>query len=271
MIKTSISNIAWNIEDDTAVLHILKQYHMYGIEVAPTKIWDAPLSATREQAIAYREKWSAAGIELVAMQSLLFGQSGLVLFQDSLAREKLKSYLFKMIEIAENLGTKILVFGSPKNRLVGNLSWEEQLEIAVPFFEQLGKKAAEHQVLFCIEPNAKEYGCDFVTNTDEAIAVIEAVNHPGFKLHLDAAVMTLNNENYQHCLEKSAQHLAHFHVSEPFLELIGSRDTNHAAIADALRNIDYAGWISIEMKNCLLDSDVTSVQKAIEFVTQIYK
>ncbi|MCL9662834.1 sugar phosphate isomerase/epimerase [Paenibacillus hunanensis] len=269
--KLSISNIAWNIEDDAAIIDILKQYNMNGIEVAPTKIWDYPLSATSEQAIAYRKKWSAIGIRLVAMQSLLFGQSELVLFKDTSTREKLKNYLFKIIEIAEGLGTQILVFGSPKNRLVGNLNRDEQLEIAVPFFRDIGKKALEHQVLFCIEPNAKEYGCDFVTNTDEAIAVIEAVNHPGFKLHLDAAVMTLNNENYEQCLKKSIPHLAHFHVSEPFLELIGSKNTDHTSIANALRNVDYRGWVSIEMKNMLLDSDVVSVEKAIEFVTQIYK
>lgn len=269
--KLAISNIAWNPEDESTVIGWLKQFGVKGLEIAPTKIWQDPTQYKVEEALACKQSWSEHGLELVAMQSLLFGRANLVLFQDEVAREALKQYLFVIIELAGVLGTKKLVFGSPKNRLAGKLSKQEQIQIAAPFFYELGEHAMKHNVLFCIEPNAKEYGCDFVTNTDEAIELLEIVNHKGFQLHLDAAVMTMNGENYVQVIQRAIPHLAHFHISEPFLNLIGSEHTNHHAIFAALVKNQYSNWVSIEMKNGLSESNSQSVRKSLEFVTQIYK
>ncbi|WIM39757.1 sugar phosphate isomerase/epimerase family protein [Paenibacillus sp. PK4536] len=267
----SISNIAWEMSEDAKVLDLLKEYSIHGLEVAPTKIWDNPTEASVEDIKIFKEKWSQHNIELVGMQSLLFGQTDLYLFKSTNSRENLKNYLIKIIELAGILGTKNLVFGSPKNRLVEGKSKKEQLEIVIPFFQQLGKTALDNNVLLCIEPNAPQYGCDFITNTDEAIELIELINHPGIQLHLDAAVMTLNKENYAESLEKASPYLAHFHISEPYLNLIGSENTDHHAIFNALNKINYKKWISIEMKNGLLDNNIDSVKKSLDFVSKIYK
>ncbi|WP_046216457.1 sugar phosphate isomerase/epimerase family protein [Paenibacillus wulumuqiensis] len=267
----SISNIAWAKEEEQEIIDTLKSFSVNGIEIAPTKVWDIPADYNMEEALLYKNGWLKHGIEPVAMQSLLFGQKDLVLFQDEKTRIRLKQYLFKIIELAEVFGTTILVFGSPKNRYTGMISKQEQMNIAVPFFHELGEKAVKHNVIFCMEPNAKEYGCDFITNTNEAIDLIKAIDHPGFKLHLDAAVMTMNNENYAQTIETSMPYLAHFHVSEPFLNLIGSQETDHQSIAEALISNQYEKWISIEMKNGLMDSNKESVKRALDFVTRIYK
>ena len=45
-----------------------------------------------------------------------------------------------------------------------------------------------------MEANPPEYGADFVTRAAEAIELVKAVNHPGFRLHLDTGCMTLAND-----------------------------------------------------------------------------
>lgn len=134
----SISNIAWNVEEDNEIKTLLKRLGINGIEIAPTKIWENPLACTSIEIEKYKTYWQSNGIELVAMQSLLFGQNHLKLFSNSESRLEMIEYLTGIISLAGQLGIRSLVFGSPKNRLVGSLTKKEQFEIAIPFFMSWG-------------------------------------------------------------------------------------------------------------------------------------
>ncbi|CAH0121695.1 hypothetical protein PAE9249_04228 [Paenibacillus sp. CECT 9249] len=268
--KISISNIAWDFNEELDVIGILHEYNIKGVEIAPTKIWEKPLDCPQQDIVNYREFWSRHGIQVVAMQSLLFGRNDLQLFEDEKKREEMKFFLSKMIMLAGRLGIKVLVFGSPKNRSIGSLKLNEALNIAIPFFRHLGEVAWQNGVYFCIEPNPPQYGCDFIMNADEGIALIREVNHPGFGLHLDAAQMTLSEENYFAIIEKSFPYIKHFHISEPYLDLIGSTETNHEEISRCLEMLHYDNWVSIEMKNNVMPSNLDSVKRALEYVSNIY-
>ncbi|NBK98115.1 MAG: DUF1967 domain-containing protein [Erysipelotrichia bacterium] len=47
-------------------------------------------------------------------------------------------YLKKIIDLAQKLDVKVLVFGSPKNRFIGNMDRNEAYQIAIEFFKELG-------------------------------------------------------------------------------------------------------------------------------------
>lgn len=267
----SISNIAWDISEEQEMIGILKEYAIQGIEIALTKIWNPPINIPDQDIFNYKTRWNQNGIELVAMQSLLFNRPDLTLFDSELIREQTKNYLKQIILIAEKLKIKVLVFGSPKNRLISQLNKNKALDIAIQFFSEIGQFSDKHNLVFCIEPNPAEYGCDFIKTTEEGIELVKEVNHPGFRLHLDAATITLNHENIEKSIKCSIPFLSHFHISEPYLELIGSRNTNHSHFVKVLREIGYEKWVSIEMKNNLNEKDSYSVRKALEFVTMLYQ
>ncbi|WP_430111627.1 sugar phosphate isomerase/epimerase family protein [Paenibacillus sp. B1-33] len=268
--NVSISNIAWDPAEDEEIIGILKDYRVRGLEIAPTKVWDNPIDCDPYQVEQYKGYWLKENIKIIAMQSLLFGQNDLHLFREENSRQKMKNYLFRIIELAGRLGAKSLVFGSPKNRLVGDLTKVEQYNIAVPFFHSIGEYAVENNVQFCIEPNPVQYGCDFITHSSEGLELVEAVSSKGFKLHLDAAGMFLAEEDISKALEKSFPYLAHFHVSEPYLELIGSSRVQHHCYSRTLKSLGYNNWISIEMKNNLKSSNAESVKTALQFISEIY-
>ncbi|WP_342479117.1 TIM barrel protein [Paenibacillus sp. FSL H7-0350] len=269
--KLSISNIAWDLEEEEGIIRTLLQHGVQDIEIAPTKIWGSPISCSEEDVDIYRSKWEAENIGLHAMQSLLFGKPELLLFSAEHIRNELKKYLHRVMRLANLMGIKVLVFGSPKNRFAGSLNIVEQLNIAIPFFYEIGEIALENNLVFCIEPNPVQYGCDFITNTAQGIEIVNEVSHPGFRLHLDAAAMALNNENYHESIEKSLPILSHFHISQPFLNLIGSDNlVDHKLIANALKDNQYAHTISIEMKNGLTSSNNESVISALDFVQRTY-
>lgn len=261
--KLAISNIAWAKTEETAVAECLRGMKIKGVEIAPTVVWDSPLTATNSEITDYRHFWQSYGIRIVAMQALLFGREDLTIFDNAEKRNDTREYLFGMMRLANRLGAKILVFGAPKNRRRGERCQAEIEEIAVPLFRELGRRASEIGVSFCIEPNPSAYQCDFVTSSEEGIELVRKVGCKGFRLHLDAAAMTLSGENIETSIGNSFRLLRHFHISEPNLATIGTGGVDHAKCADVLRRLGYKHWISIEMKRQMGGSCVEQIVKAI--------
>lgn len=267
----SISNIAWDHHEEHKVASVLTDFEISGIEIAPTKIWPAPILVENESIREYRDFWFNKGFAIVAMQSLLFGRADLLMFKNKEILITMKEYLTKIIELAGKLGVGKLVFGSPKNRVRGELNKNEAMQVAIPFFYAIGEVAKKNNVEFCIEPNPPQYGCDFITNTSEGVELVKEVGHPAFRLHLDAAALTLVNDNYVKSLELSMDYLSHFHISEPNLGLIGGGITRHKEIANILKDLNYNKWVSIEMKSSILETNIDSVKRALEFVVENYR
>ena len=244
----AISNIGWKREDDAAVAALMRDAGVTGVEVAPTAVWPEPLRASPEQLRAYRTWWSDRGIQIVALQALLFGHPELILFGAPERRADMLGHLTGMMDVAAALGAGPLVFGSPMNRTVGDLPRDTAREIAIAFFREAGTRAAERGVALCIEPNPPAYKCDFVTTVADGLGLVRDVASAGFGLHADAGALALNEEPAASTIAGAAWAMRHFHASEPFLAPLGSGTTDHEACADALRASGYRGWVSLEMR-----------------------
>src|SRR3989338_2966053 len=267
----AISNIAWEKSEDKTVLSILKKHHIKGIEIAPTKIWENPIKVENKSIKKYKENWMKNGISFVAMQSILFAHPEFTLFDTKEVREKTLQYIVKMINLAQRLGIKAMVFGSPKNRAIKNLSNSEVFEIACEFFSKIADSAKQQDVYFCIEPNPPSYGTNFINNTKEAVDLIKTVNHPNFRLHLDSGALALNEENYEDSIKKGFPYLMHFHISQPYLAHVGKGIVDHKKIAEILKNLHYDKWVSIEMLNKRAKNSADTIDKTLKFVTSLYK
>jgi D-psicose/D-tagatose/L-ribulose 3-epimerase len=268
--KLAISNIAWDSSENKEIIPILKKYNTVGIEIAPTKLFENPLRESDESIESVKRYWLDNGITICAMQSLLFGHPELTIFENEDARNATLDYLRQMIIFGSKLGAKVLIFGSPKNRIVGDLDRTKAMEIAIDFFTKLGDIANEYNLKFCIEPNAKDYGCDFVTNITEAVDLVKKVNNPGFGLHVDAGVMTMNGENYEEVLDLAFPYMEHFHISEPFLNHICDSKTDHRRLGRYLKSRGYDKWVSIEMKSGLKDTNIIGVDEALKCSVENY-
>src|SRR5689334_9262065 len=135
--KLAASNIAWDPSEDDAVATILRERGFTGVEIAPSKRWESPIDATKKELASYRAEWKNRGLQIVAMQALLFGRPDLQLFGSETVRRALREYLTSLIEMASGLGAHALVFGSPKNRKRGKMTLDEATGIAVEFFREL--------------------------------------------------------------------------------------------------------------------------------------
>lgn len=258
--KLSISNIAWPLEFDEEALRSLPDAGFTGIEIAPTKLWPAPTDVSSRTLRDYRKKVQDLGLSVVALQSLLFGRPDLQIFREEEARRSTADYMKRLIGVASDFGAETLVFGSPRNRLRGDLSKEAADEIASDFFRTVGDEAHASGVRIGIEANPAAYQADYLTNSDEAIDFVRRLDHPGVRLHLCAGCMSLAGDDPMKAVERGYDLLVHAHISEPMLAPVSDAVSLHSRFATALRNFGYSGWTSIEMK--------TSEPFSLDFLVQ---
>lgn len=270
--KLAVSSIAWTNEEEPAVAELLRSLGVKYVEIAPTKKWDEPIEATNEEIEAYKTWWRQYDIEIVAFQSMLFAHPDYKLFESQENRQQTLKYLKDFIGLAGKTGALRMVFGSPKNRQKGELSTIDADLIATRFFSELADKAEAEGVIFCVEPNAPQYNCDYVTTASDGLELVKTINKPGFGLHLDTACMALAGDDIPLSIQNAAEYLKHFHVSAPMLGVVDyTTEIDHTAAAKALRNINYDGFVSIEMRPGDIDTNVNRVRTAVEFVQNIYK
>lgn len=269
--KLAISSIAWRPEESDAVRELLVELAIRGVEVAPPQLFADPAHVDIGEVRMVRRTWNELGVEIIAQQALLFGHPELTLFGTAKRRQETADYLRAILCLGGELGAGPHIFGSPRNRARGDLSHAQAMAIAVPFFQELAVAANSFGTTLCIEPNAPDYGCDFITDTREALELVRQVDHPGFGFHLDAGVLTMNGESYEEALDLALPYLRHVHISEPFLAPIIGKQTDHNRLASALKTRGYNGWISIEMKRPESDTPLAILRECLEFAAEVYQ
>jgi D-psicose/D-tagatose/L-ribulose 3-epimerase len=268
--KLAISNIAWLNSEDERAYEVLNYYGIKFLEIAPGRFFLNPEMANVQEIRQKKENLNSKNLEVIAMQALLFGKTEFNIFSGLDKRLEMLAYLKKIIDFGFNIGAKVLVFGSPKNRLVGNLPRKEAYSIAEEFFTEIGNYAASYGMKFCVEANSTEYGCDFITSTDEAFSFFSGLSNPGIGFHLDTGAMAMNKESPQKIIESYFQDIHHIHISEPFLVQAGTGSTDHKLISKLLKEYKYPNHISIEMKNGLKPDNIETVREAVEFCLDMY-
>ena len=268
--KLAISNIAWLAAEEPLIADHMQAQQIAGVEVAPTMIWSNPVNVSADELHRYRQFWAQRGIQIVALQSLLYGRPDLTIFDNKAQRRETLKYLGDLMPLAAMLGARSLVFGSPKNRQVKNLPAATVEEIALEFFHAAAEIALLHDVILCIEPNPIQYECDFATNSAAALTLVNKVNHRGFGLHLDSAALHLSEENVADVLANCAGSVCHFHASEPYLAPLGQGGVEHKMIGRLLKGVGYPNWVSVEMRRNPAVDAVVEIQRVATFLRACY-
>ncbi len=264
----SVSNLAWEPQDNEAIAELLRDQGIQLIDIAPGKFLKGA-ALTDLAAIAHeRAWWRARGFSFAGMQSLLFGTSGLNVFGPPEVQKRLLQHLKQICVLAAELELKPLVFGSPKNRDRSGLSDQAAQDIALEFFNRLGAIAQKHGVIICLEPNAPQYGTNFLVTTEEAAAFVQALNHPAIKLQIDTGTLWANHEDPEH-LASIVNWAGHVHFSEPGLKPLGSQIslTDYTSVAAQLHS--WPQPITIEMLTSSRESAPQEISAAINLLTTV--
>lgn len=264
----ALSNLAFPQDAPPAFLTGLARAGLAGIEVAPTRLgsWD---SLTPAVVRGHRDALEGHGLRVPSLQALLFGAEGVALLGDAHAFDRMLDHLRRVAGIAAELGARVGVFGSPRQRSRGSLSPDAAFDLGTDRLRLLAEACwAEGGFVLGLEPVPAAYKGDFLTTAAEALAMVRAVDHPGLRLHLDTGCVLLGGGEIGPAVREGAPWLAHFHAAEPNLAPFAAPVADHAGAAVALRDCAYSGWISIEMLQA--EDWMQAVPQAIAQVSRFY-
>ena len=216
-----ISSLAWNLDNKNQIYSFLKDKNIKFIEIVPNKISEFGLFDNYKNYIKLKKEWESFDIKAVSMQSLHFGLNNCSLFNSEEERKNLFQYTVKAIEVANILDIKHLVFGSPKLRIIkDNMPYNDAINIAKDFFYNISKEAEKYNIVIGIEPNSKQYGTNFLTNTLDTYNFVKDISLNNIGINLDLSTMILENENLNNSIDivNLLNKPFHSHVSLPFLK-----------------------------------------------------
>jgi D-psicose/D-tagatose/L-ribulose 3-epimerase len=269
--RLAISNIAWDIDEDEVIAKLLQRFGVDAIDIAPGKYFHEFGKVTSDEIARVKNWWLERGIEITGMQALLFGTTGLNVFGHHESQVAMLRHLAAVCRIGKGLGAKRIVFGSPKNRDRLGLTDQETIDVAIPFFRNLGEIAQSYGVVICLEPNPTCYGSNFMTTSYETAKVVRRIDHPSIEMQLDSGTLAINNEDTLTVLNDCAPLIGHIHASEPGLVPLGEGGVDHAKFAAALKQYLPNHLVTLEMVASKNKPHEVSIEKALTLANKYYQ
>jgi sugar phosphate isomerase/epimerase len=162
-------------------------------------------------------------------------------------RERTSAYLAELARLCRDVGGKIMVLGSPKQRnLLPGVTHDQALDYAADVIRRALPVLAECGVVLAVEPLGPVEG-DFLVTAAAGVQLIERVDSPQCRLHLDVKAMSTEQQPIADLIREHARWLVHFHANDPNRRGPGMGSVDFLPIFAALRDIDYRGWVSVEV------------------------
>lgn len=265
-----ISSIAWSREIDGFVFQNMKMNKIKHIEIVPAMLGKSIYEEEPIYLSYMKQLEKQFEITPFSMQSILFGFPSAYLFENHNEGRRILLEVFQYAILrARALKIPVIVFGSPKNRIISEPA--KEVSIAVQFFRDVASFAKQNRVTVCIEPNPTIYGGNFLTTTQEAINFIKEVNNNGVSLQLDLGTIIANKENFDHLLT-ARKMLQHCHISNPYLKTLSNKYSDYYdKLFKFLKDIEYSKGISIEMlKEETIDEQKLAITETFALIKQYY-
>jgi len=237
----------WKIEDTFACA---ARTGYDAVEIAPFtlagRVTDIP-AAEREK---IRDAAARAGVAVSGIHWVLAQTDGLHLAQpDDAVRAGTSRYLCDLVDFCADVGGRIMVFGSPKQRNIPEgVTPRDAWERAKVAFREPVLRAERRAVTICMEPlSAVE--TNFINTAAEAVQFVQQFNSPNFKIILDVKAMCAEPKPIPQIIRDSWPHFAYIHANDKNLKGPGFGNVDYKPIAAALREVGYDGCISVEVFN----------------------
>jgi len=219
-----------------------------GIEIAPFTLAALAGGLSTQARGELRRTIARAGLDCVGLHWLLAKTEGFhVAHPEAEVRGRTIEYLGELARLCHDLGGRVLVFGSPKQRsLLPGVSSEQAIDHIHEVFSRLVPVLEATDTVLALEP-LSPVETDVLTTAAETCRLIERIGSPHVRLHLDVKAMASEELPIPEIIVASARHLEHFHANDTNLQGPGFGAVDFAPIFAALDEVRYAGWVSVEV------------------------
>jgi sugar phosphate isomerase/epimerase len=235
----------WKLEDTFA--HAARLGYA-GVEIAPFTLANAVTDISASERQHLRDLAARNNIAIVGLHWLLVKPEGLYLnHTDANIRARTAKYFVELVDCCADLGGPIMVVGSPKQRnVLDGVSPQQAWDWTAATFRDAVKRAEDRGVTICFEPLSPAE-TNFINTAAEAIAFVKPFNSPAFRIILDVKAMSSEAKPIPQIIRESGPHFAHFHANDKNLKGPGFGDVDFKPIAATLREVDYKGFVSVEV------------------------
>jgi len=246
--KFAICNETFQDWDFDRAFAFARECGYTGIEIAPFTLDDDARKITAAKRDEVRQQAATADLEVVGLHWLLAKTEGFYLTTpDDTVRGTTADYLADLARLCRDVGGRVLVLGSPYQRnLLEGVSHDEGVRLAADCIARALPTLEECDVVLTVEPLGPAEG-DFLNTASQGVELIEQVGSPHCRLHLDVKAMSSEPTPVPQIIRENASVLQHFHANDPNLLGPGMGDVDFVPIFEALGEIDYQGWVSVEV------------------------
>jgi sugar phosphate isomerase/epimerase len=235
----------WKIEDVFAHAARLG-YH--GVEIAPFTLAESVTDIAPAERRRLREAAQRAGVEIVGIHWLLVKPEGLYInHPDAAIRARTAEYFCHLVDFCADLGGRVMVAGSPKQRnVLPGVAPAQARQWALETLRPAVARAEARGVVICFEPLGPAE-TNFVNTAAEAIGFVREIPSPNFQIILDIKAMCAEATPIPEIIRESSPHFAHFHANDKNLKGPGFGEVDFQPIAAALKGVGYQGYVSVEV------------------------
>lgn len=235
-------------------------------------VWTAPVTTDEIEALAPRVKafgFDMLEIPLETIGDVDYARAGEILrahglgvstcaamgpdrdliHEDDAIRANGKNYLMQGIDATHALGATNFV--GPIYSAVGR-TWQQSaierardVDLLVATLRELAEYAGDKGVVLALEP-LNRFETSFINLAEQALQVVERVDHPSLGVLLDSFHMNIEEKNLGDAIRKTGKRLKHFHACENDRGAPGTGHVPWHSVAHALQEIRYDGPVVIE-------------------------
>jgi D-psicose/D-tagatose/L-ribulose 3-epimerase len=178
-----------------------------------------------------------------------FGPDRNICSEDMKIRENAKSYIRWLIDTAQEIGSEIVcgpMYSSVgKDHLEDSESREKEWDLAVSGIREMADYGALKDVKLAFEP-LNRFETDMINVVSQGIEFINDVDRKNVGFHLDTFHMHLEEKNSADAIRQAGDKIFHFHACENDRGIPGTGQVYWKEVAQALKDVNYAGPVVIE-------------------------
>ncbi len=192
-----------------------------------------------------RQGLEANGLECTICSVLVSGFS--LISDDADVRRNTIAHMKDCVKTAADVGAKIIAgpLYSPVGYLPGRRRTTDEWNRAVEGYQALGDTLTANGVTLAIEP-LNRFETFFLNTAADSAALCDQVGHPNVGILFDTFHANIEEKDIAAGYRTVAKHLKHVHTCENDRGIPGSGHVEWPAVFQALRDIHYDGWLTIE-------------------------
>jgi D-psicose/D-tagatose/L-ribulose 3-epimerase len=166
---------------------------------------------------------------------------------DASVREAAYDHMRSVIDCCAAVGASLLC-GPHQVALgvfTGSGPTQEEWKRSVEHLQRVSEYAAGAGVVLA-EEVVNRFELYHLNILDQAIRFIDEVGHPNCRIHLDTFHAHIEEKDPAAAIRRAGQRIAHVHVSENDRGVPGTGSVAWAATFEALRDIGYDDWLTVE-------------------------